>query len=77
MKIDSNYEFTFNNSLGYTVGELILEALYNANDYQKVHQWMVAIKNGDNYKDAFKKVLGQDYDEWLKTVAAPYLDSQI
>ena len=77
MKIDSNYEFTFNNSLGYTVGELILEALYNANDYQKVHQWMVAIKNGDSYKDGFKTTFGQDYDEWIKTVAAPYLDSQI
>ena len=77
MKIDSNYEFTFNNSLGYTVGELILEALYNANDYQKVHQWMVAIKNGDSYKDGFKKTFGQDYDEWMKTVVAPYLDSQI
>jgi len=77
MKIDSNYEFTFNNSLGYTVGELILEALYNENEYQKVHTWMVTIKNGDSYKEAFKKVFGQDYDSWLKNVAAPYLDSQI
>jgi len=77
LKIDSNYEFTFNNSLGYSVGELILEALYNDNDYRKVHDWMVAIKEGDNYKDGFKKVFGQDYDNWLKTVAAPYLDGQI
>ena len=77
LKIDSNYEFTFNNSLGYSVGELILEALYNDNDYRKVHDWMVSIKDGDNYKDGFKKVFGQDYDNWLKTVAAPYLDGQI
>jgi len=77
MKIDSDYEFTFNNSLGYSVGELILEALYNDNDYRKVHDWMVSIKDGDNYKDGFKKVFGQDYDNWLKVVVAPYLDSQL
>jgi len=76
-KVDSNSEFTFNNSLGYSVGELMLESLYNLNDYQKVHTWMVAIKDGDNYKDGFKKVFGQGYDDWLLTVAVPYLDSQI
>lgn len=76
-KVDSKYEFTFNNSLGYSIGELILESLYNANDYQKIHSWMVAIKEGDSYKDAFKKVFSQDYDDWLQTVAVPYLDSQI
>jgi hypothetical protein len=63
--------------LGYSVGELILEALYNDNDYRKVHDWMVSIKDGDNYKDGFKKVFGQDYGNWLKTVAALYLDGQI
>jgi hypothetical protein len=41
------------------------------------HHSMVAIKNGDSYKDGYKKTFGQDYDEWLKTIAAPYLDSQI
>ena len=76
-KVDSNFEFTFNNSLGYSIGELILEALYNLNEYQKIHSWMVAIKDGDTYKEGFKKVFGQDYDEWLQTVAVPYLDSQI
>jgi len=55
----------------------MLESLYNLNDYQKVHTWMVAIKDGDNYKDGFKKVFGQGYDDWLLTVAVPYLDSQI
>ena len=76
-KVDSNSEFTFNNALGYSVGELILEALYNSNDYNKIHAWMVTIKNGDNYKDAFKKVFNDDYDNWMQTVAAPYLDLQI
>jgi len=76
-KVDSNSEFTFNNSLGYSIGELILESLYNANDYQKIHSWMVSIKDGNNYKDAFQKVFSQDYDDWLQIVAAPYLDSQI
>jgi hypothetical protein len=76
-KVDSNFEFTFNNGLGYSIGELILEALYNSNEYQKVHSWMVAIRDGDNYKEGFKKVFGQDYDEWLQTIAVPYLDSQI
>lgn len=76
-KVDSTNDFTFNNSLGYSIGELILESLYNANDYQKIHSWMVSIKDGDNYKDAFKKVFSQDYDDWLQSVAVPYLDSQI
>jgi hypothetical protein len=76
-KVDSNFEFTFNNGLGYSIGELILEALYNSNEYQKIHSWMVAIKDGDTYKESFKKVFSEDYDEWLQTVAVPYLDSQI
>jgi hypothetical protein len=38
---------------------------------------MVAIKDGDTYKESFKKVFSEDYDEWLQTVAVPYLDSQI
>jgi hypothetical protein len=76
-KVDSNFEFTFNNGLGYSIGELILESLYNSNDYQKIHSWMVAIRDGDSYKEGFKKVFGQDYDEWLQTVVVPYLDSQI
>ena len=76
-KVDSNFEFTFNNGLGYSIGELILESLYNSNDYQKIHSWMVAIRDGDSYKEGFKKVFSQDYDEWLQTVVVPYLDSQI
>jgi len=76
-KVDQDAEFTFNNSLGYSVGELILESLYNEHDYRKIHEWMLNIKNGDNYKDAFKKVFGQDYGLWMDTVVAPYLDSQI
>jgi hypothetical protein len=76
-KVDSSFEFTFNNSLGYSIGELIFESLYNTNDYQKIHSWMVAIKDGDNYKEGFKKVFNQDYDEWLKNVVVPYIDSQI
>jgi hypothetical protein len=76
-KVDSSFEFTFNNSLGYSIGELIFESLYNSNDYQKIHSWMVAIKDGDNYKEGFKKVFNQDYDEWLKNVVVPYIDSQI
>jgi len=76
-KVDQDSQFTFDNGLGYSVGELILEALYNDHDYRKVHDWMLAIKDGDNYKDGFKKVFGQDYDNWLKVVVAPYLDSQL
>ena len=76
-KVDSNFEFTFNNGLGYSIGELILESLYNSNDYQKIHSWMVAIRDGDSYKEGFKKVFSQDYDEWLQTVVVPYLDSQV
>ena len=76
-KVDDDSQFTFNNSLGYSVGELILESLYNEHDYRKVHEWMLNIKNGDNYKDAFKKVFGQEYGVWMETVVAPYLDSQI
>jgi hypothetical protein len=76
-KVDQDSQFTFNNGLGYSIGELILESLYNEYNYQKVHDWMVTIKNGDNYKDAFKKVFGKDYGVWMETVAAPYLDSQI
>jgi hypothetical protein len=76
-KVDQDSQFTFNNGLGYSVGELILESLYNEHDYRKIHEWMLNIKNGDNYKDAFKKVFGQDYGLWMDTVVAPYLDSQI
>lgn len=75
-KVDQDFQFTFDNSLGYSVGELIFESLYNDHPYQKVHDWMIAIKNGDNYKDGFRKVFGQDYDNWMETVVAPYFFSQ-
>ena len=76
-KIDTDSDFTYKNSLGYSIGELIMESLYNSNDYQKIHSWMVAIKDGNSYKDAFAKVFGQNYDDWLKTTVVLYLDSQI
>jgi hypothetical protein len=37
---------------------------------------MVAIKNGDNYKEGFKKIFGQEYGIWMETVVAPYIYSQ-
>lgn len=76
-KIDSDSQYTFSNGLGYSAGELILEALYNENDFRKVHEWMVTIKNGSDYKTGFKTIFGQDYDAWLRDTAAPYLNSQI
>ena len=76
-KIDSDSGYTFSNELGYSIGELILESLYNQYDFRKVHDWMVAIKNGSDYKTAFKSTFGQDYDTWLRDTAAPYLNSQI
>jgi hypothetical protein len=76
-KVDSDSDFVFNNGLGYSVGELILESLYNSHSYQDVHNWMLEIKNGSNYKDGFKKIFGMDYDAWLQNTVAPYLDSQI
>ena len=76
-RIDSDREYTFNNQLGYSAGELILESLYNVNDYKKVHEWMVSIKNGSDYKTAFKSTFGQDYDSWMRDTVAPYLNSQI
>ena len=76
-RLDSDYDFTFNNGLGYSAGALIMESLYNIHDYTKIHDWMVAIKNGKSYKDGFKDVFEQDYDNWIETVVAPYVDSQI
>ena len=49
----------------------------NVNDYKKVHEWMVSIKNGSDYKTAFKSTFGQDYDSWMRDTVAPYLNSQI
>jgi hypothetical protein len=76
-KIDSDSGYTFSNELGYSIGELILESLYNQYDFRKVHDWMVAIKNGSDYKTGFKSTFGQDYDSWLRDTVAPYLNSQI
>jgi hypothetical protein len=76
-RADSDRAFTSEGSLGYSLGELILESLYNKHDFRKVHDWMVAIKNGSDYKTGFKSVFGQDYDSWLRETAAPYLNSQI
>jgi hypothetical protein len=76
-KIDSDSGYTFSNELGYSIGELILESLYNQYDFRKVHDWMVAIKNGSDYKTGFKSTFGQDYDSWLRDTAASYLNSQI
>jgi hypothetical protein len=76
-KIESDRAYTFEGQLGYSVGELILESLYNQYDFRKVHDWMVAIKNGSDYKTGFKSTFGQDYDSWLRDTAAPYLNSQI
>jgi len=76
-RLDSDSDFTFKNGLGYSVGALIMESLYNSNDYTKIHEWMVSIKSGNNYKNAFKEVFGQDYDRWIETTVAPYVDSQI
>ena len=76
-RLDSDSDFTFKNELGYSVGALIMESLYNSNDYTKIHDWMVVIKSGKNYKNAFKEVFGQDYDIWIETTVASYIDSQI
>ena len=76
-KADSDRAFTSEGSLGYSLGELILEPLYNQYDFRKVHDWMVAIKNGSDYKSGFKSTFGQDYDSWLRDTAAPYLNSVI
>ena len=76
-KVEADSDFTNKNYLGYDIGELIFEALYNSNEYEKIHSWMVAIKDGNNYKDAFAKVFEQNYDDWLTTTVALYLDSQI
>jgi hypothetical protein len=76
-KIDANRGFTFENRLGYSIGCLMNEDLYNKFGYQKMHQWLVEIKAGQTYKDAFKKVFGIDYMTWLSEGAAPYLDNQI
>jgi len=76
-KVESDRTYTNEGQLGYSLGELILESLYNQNDFKKVHDWMVAIKNGSDYKSGFKSTFGQDYDSWLRDTVAPYLNSQI
>ena len=76
-KVESDRTYTNEGQLGYSLGELILESLYNQYDFRKVHDWMVEIKNGSDYKSGFKTVFGQDYDSWLRDTAAPYLNSQI
>jgi hypothetical protein len=76
-KVEADRVYTFEGQLGYSLGELILESLYNQHDFRQVHDWMVAIKNGSNYKTGFKSVFGLDYDSWLRDTAAPYLNSQI
>lgn len=76
-KIDTDSEYTFNNMLGYSIGALLLEDLYNKYSYQQIHQWLVEIKAGSNYSDSFKKVFGADYQTWLTQDGAKYLDSQI
>jgi hypothetical protein len=76
-KVESDGAFTSEGSLGYSLGELILESLYNQYDFRKVHDWMVAIKSGSDYKTAFKSTFIQDYDSWLRDTVAPYVNSQI
>jgi len=76
-KVESDRTYTNEGQLGYSLGELILESLYNQYDFRKVHDWMVEIKNGSDYKSGFKTVFRQDYDSWLRDTAAPYLNSQI
>jgi len=76
-KIETDRAYTSEGQLGYSVGELILESLYNQYDFRKVHDWMVTIKNGSDYKTGFKATFGQDYDSWLRDTVAPYLNSQI
>ena len=76
-KVESDRTYTNEGQLGYSLGELILESLYNQYDFRKVHDWMVTIKSGSDYKTGFKSTFGQDYDSWLRDTAAPYLNSQI
>ena len=76
-RADSDRAFTSEGSLGYSLGELILESLYNEYDFRKIHDWMVSIKNGSDYKTGFKSTFGKEYDSWLRDTAAPYLNSQI
>lgn len=76
-RIDSDQEYTFKNQLGYSAGALILESLYNQHDYRKIHDWMVAIKKGSDYRTGFKSTFGEDYDLWMRDKVAPYLNSQI
>lgn len=76
-KIESDRTYTNEGQLGYSLGELILESLYNQYDFRKVHDWMVTIKNGSDYKTGFRAIFAREYDSWLRDTAAPYLNSQI
>ena len=76
-RIDSDYEFTFSNGFGYSVGNLLVENLYNQFDQSDIHNWLLQIKSGENYKDAFQKVFKLNYQTWLTEDAAKYLDSQV
>ena len=77
IKIDTNSDFTFSNGLGYSVGELMMEALYRDFNYKLVHEWMVEIKSGLDFKPAFTKTFGTNYDDWLRLKAATYLNGQV
>jgi hypothetical protein len=76
-RLGTDSEFTFNNSLGYSAGELLCEVLYRDYGYTKIHEWLSVIKAGDSWQSAFNKAFKIDYDMWLRDKAAPYLNSQI
>jgi len=76
-RLGTDSEFTFNNGLGYSAGELLCEVLYRDYEYTKIHEWLGIIKAGDTWEAAFNKAFEIDYDTWLRTKAALYFNSQI
>lgn len=77
VQVDSSVDFTNQNSLGYSIGELLMENLYNNFDHYKIHNWLISIKSGTDYKNGFKNVFNRDYLDWLRIDATKYLNDQI
>jgi hypothetical protein len=76
-KIDSDSNYVFQAGLGYSIGMLLLEDIYNKFNYEAVQNWMLDIKSGNSYKDAFEKVFKIKYQEWLTGSAAEHLSRQL
>jgi hypothetical protein len=75
-RLDTDYEFVFKNELGYSLGWLVLERVYQDYSLNQMHALLVEINKGSDWSSALSKVLQISKDALYEKVGT-YLAAEI